>query len=233
MQFSELTLEKVILEVRYDTAYLFWDNSGKAMSLLQAKYPKLELRDAQISNVQSDWWDEGIVLNFNHQKADVTQDYPASLDVFKGVCAAVCGAVSDTFGVKSYSRAGVRYFFTYPLKSREAARDFFVQLGIVSLKPEGFKALGNGKIEEEQVMVRFEDEDRGYTFRFAHTPREVTIKVARPVQVQTDKFQKNVIVFDVDCFTKKRVEVPVFVPADFIRVNSKTIESSLLRLLGL
>lgn len=42
MQFSELVLEKVIQEVRYDTACLFWDNSGKVAAQITSKYPKFE-----------------------------------------------------------------------------------------------------------------------------------------------------------------------------------------------
>lgn len=233
MLFSELILEKVVLELRYDNAHLFWDNSGKAMMRIGAKYPKLEIVNAQISNVQSSLWDEGIVLNFNNLKADVTQDYPSSLETFKGVSSAVCEAVSEYFDVKSYNRIGVRYIFIYPLGSKEVARDFVLKLGLVALPPERLQPFGNVKTEEQQVMIRFEDEDRGYAFRLSHAPRDITLNISRPIVANTEKFQKNVVIFDLDCFTKKKVEAPVFVPADFIRITYKTVENNLLRLAGL
>jgi len=93
MQFSELTLEKVVLEVRYDNAFAFWDNSWKAMAMITGKFPKLELVNAQLSNVQSTWWAEGIVSNFSYVKADVTQDYSASLNIFKALSSVICDAV--------------------------------------------------------------------------------------------------------------------------------------------
>jgi len=82
-------------------------------------------------------------------------------------------------------------------------------------------------------MLRFEDDDRGYTVRLSHTPREITVNVSRPVTINSENFQKNVVAFDVDCYTKKKVEASAFVPADFIRVTYRTVEGNLLPLLGL
>ncbi|SRR6266404_4084967 len=233
MQFSELTLEKVILEARYNNAPLFWDNSGKAMSVLIRKYPKFELVNAQLSNVQSNWWDEAIVFNFNNQKADISQDYPASLETFKGVASAMCDAVREYLELRSYTRIGVRYILTYPLSSAEDARDFFLKLGLIAVPAERLQRFTKGKTEEQQVMIRFEDEDRGYAFRLSHTPREFSVKISRPIDVRTDKFKKNVIIFDVDCFTKKNVEAPAFSAPDFIRITFKTLENNLLAIVGL
>ena len=107
MQFSELILEKVILELRYDTAFLFWDNSGKVVAQIASKYPNFELINAQLSNVQWNWWDQGVTINFSHQKADVTQDFPSSLENFKGVCTALSASLSQYLEVSSYNRVGV------------------------------------------------------------------------------------------------------------------------------
>jgi hypothetical protein len=131
VQFSELILEKIIWEVRYDTAYLFWDNSGKLMMEITSKYPQFELRDAKLSNVQSDWWDEGLVLNFSHEKADLTQDFTTTLDNFKAVCGVLCGNISNIFGVKSFSRVGARYILSLPAKTREEARDLLSKMSPV------------------------------------------------------------------------------------------------------
>ena len=233
MQFSELTLEKAIWEVRYNTTYLFWDHSGSLMSQkLVAKYPQFELRDAKASNVQSDWWNEGLILNFSHEKADLTQDYPTNLDNFKGVCGVLCDAIKNVFEVKSFSRVGVRYIFLLPTKTREEARDLFLRMALLSVNADRLQPFGNGKIEEQQVMIRYEDDDRGYAL-IGPTQREPILKVGRPLVVDTGKFVKNAIAFDVDCYTKKPVDVPILIPSDFIRITYKTVENSLLPLLGL
>lgn len=233
MQFSELTFEKVIAEVRYSSNYLFWDNSGKTMTQIVEKYPRFELRDAQVSNVQSDWWSEGIVLNFNYQKADLTQDFPKNLDNFKGVCGALCDAIRDVLQVKSFDRVGVRYIQSLPMKSADDARDFFSKMALVSVSTEKLQPFGKGRVEEQQALIRYEDDSRGYTFRLSHTPRDVKLKINRPFVVDTGKFEKNAVIFDVDCYTKKPVEAPAFIPAEFVRVTHRTVENSLLPLLGL
>jgi uncharacterized protein (TIGR04255 family) len=233
MHFPELIFEKAVLEVRYPTNYLFWDNSGKTILKFIEKYPHFELRDAQLSNVQYDWWSEGMILNFNHQKADVTQDYPKTLDNFKNVSAALCDALKGGLEVKMYERIGCRYIFLLPMKTSEEARDLFLKLNLVSLKSEKLQHFLKGKIEEEQAVVRYEDDDRGYTFRFLHSQRELKLRVSRPVVVNTDNFHKNGVIFDVDCYTKKSVGASVFMPADFIRLTFRTVEENLLPLLGL
>ncbi|HSZ77196.1 MAG TPA: hypothetical protein VK775_07335 [Chthoniobacterales bacterium] len=233
MQFSELTLEKIILEVRYGISYLFWDNSGKVMMQISAKYPQFELRDAKLSNVQSDWWSEGIVLSFSHEKADVTQDYPANLDTFKGVCGVLCDTLRSAFEVRTFTRVGVRYIFILPTKSREEARDLVSKMALLSVKAERLRPFGNGKVEEQQVLIRYEDDDRGFLFRIGQIQREPQLKIARPFVVDTGKFTQNAILFDVDCYTRKPLDPPIFMPSDFIRVTHKTVESSLLPLLGL
>jgi hypothetical protein len=234
VQFSELILEKIIWEVRYDTAYLFWDHSGKFMMGIASKYPQFELRDAKASNVQADWWNEGLVLNFSHDKSDLTQDFPANLDTFKAVCGALCNNISNVFEVKSFSRVGVRYILSLPAKTREEARDLLARMALLPLKAERLQPFGKeGKLEEQQMLIRYEDDDRGYTFRIAQAQREPIVKVSRPLIVDTSKFVQSAILFDVDCYTKKLVEAPILMPADFIRVTHKTVENSLLPLLGL
>jgi len=233
MEFSELTLERAILEVRYPTTFLFWDNSGKTMSLVTQKFPKIELRDAQVSNVQSDWWEEGLTLNFNQTKADVTQDFPKNLDNFKMVCDELCEAIRNVLEVKSFGRVGVRYIFVFPRESIDAARDFFLRMSLVSLNAEKLQSFLKGEIEEQQTLVRYEDEDRGYAFRLSHTPRELSFRLSRPFTLDASRFHKNGIIFDIDCYTKKPLEAPAFVAKDFVRLTYRTIEEHLLSALGL
>ena len=203
------------------------------MSKLTEQFPQFELRDAQLSNVQADSASDGMTLNFNHKKADLTQDFPRNLDQFKNVSSMLSEVLRATLEVKSYERAGVRYILTLPMKSVEEARDFFLKLGLISVKPEKLQPFLKGKIEEEQVVIRYEDDSRGYTFRLSHSPRDVALKVPRPFTISAEKFHKNAVFFDVDCYTKKPVESPIFVAADFVRLTFRTVEENLLPLLGL
>jgi uncharacterized protein (TIGR04255 family) len=233
MLFSELTFEKVVLEVRYESAYVFWDNSGKTMRQITGKHPKLEMVNAQLSSVQSAWWDEGITFNFNNVKADLTQDYPTSLETFKAVSSSICDGLGEFLEVKSYTRVGIRYLYFCPFKSKEEARDFFLKLNLVSVPQDRLKLFGAVKIEEEMVMLRFEDEDRGFSVRLSNASREITFNISRPISANTEKFQKYVVMFDIDCYTKKKVEAAAFIPGDFVRITQRTVENNLLRLAGL
>ena len=128
MQFSELTFEKVVLEVRYDSAYVFWDNSGKTMRQITGKHPKLEMVNAQLSSVQSAWWDEGMTFNFNNVKADLTQDYPTSLETFKAVSASICDGLGEFLEVKSYTRGGYSISLFLPIQVKGGGARFLLEI---------------------------------------------------------------------------------------------------------
>lgn len=233
MQFADLTLEKIIMEVRYNQAFRYWDIAGKTMSLLVAKYPKIELRDAQISNVQSDWSDEGITINFNNLKLDVTQDFPKGLETFKGVSTALCEVVRQELDIKAFTRVGLRTIHSLPTKTAAEARELMEKTGLVRFDPDKLQHFGKGKIEETQALVRYESDDKGCSVRVTHTSRDIAMKVPRPFTLDLSKFNKEGLLLDVDFYTKKAVEGSVFSAPDFIRLNYRTLEQNLLSLVGL
>jgi hypothetical protein len=161
MLFSDMTLEKVIMEFRFDTTFLFWDNSGKALAKIVSKYPRFELRDAKLSNVNVDWWDEGISFNLSHERSDVTVDYPQSLDTYKGVADSMVQTLQDLLEVKVFKRVGLRFILAYPFESKDKARDFLAKLGVISYKPGALEHFVDGTVEEQQLMFRYEGKDRG------------------------------------------------------------------------
>lgn len=233
MLFADLTLEKIILEVRYNQSFLYWDNSGKAMASLVAKHPKIEIRDVQLSNTVSDWSEEGLTINFNNLKGDVTQDFPKSLETFKGVCATLCDALKEFLEVKAFSRIGLRIIHSLPTKTAAEARELMSKTNLVQVDASKLEPFGKGRVEERQTLIRYESEDKGCAFRISHASREVTVKIARPFIIDSSKFSKEALIVDVDFYTKKSVDVPVFVPADFIRLSYRTLEQNVIPFLGL
>ena len=69
LSLDEFTLERITFEVRYETAFLFWDNSGKVLADMARDYPKIQVTSASISSVLCDWMDEGLSSQFRQRES--------------------------------------------------------------------------------------------------------------------------------------------------------------------
>lgn len=231
MIFSNLVLERTIFEVRYEHGFLYWDNCGKALAEFLGRFPKFEIRNVSVSTTQSDWWEEGMTIEFSHARANVTQDYPGNLNKFKDVCDSLCRVVQTHLNVKAFTRVGARFIYVFPIKTKEEAKEAVTRISVISIDPEKIHPFGKDVVER-QLTLRVEDDDRGYTVRVANVTREFKGKLPKPFSVQTDRFHRHVVQFDVDSYTKKLVDSSIFMAADFIRTSERNIEENLMTLLG-
>ena len=232
MEFHELHLEKIIYEIRFESAYLFWDKSGEIMSNLTLKFPHFRLKNAQLSNVESLWAEEGIGVNFNNVKADVYQEFPESLDNFMLVTDALTSAIGDVLRIPSFTRVGVRFIWVYPAASKEDAVDLISKSTLICVDADKAKPFGS-RIVERNLHLRFEDEDRGCSVRVLNATRKAEVELPRFFAVDTSRYPKTVVSVDVDCYTKLAVPRPNLKPSDFIRANRKTIAANVLGLIGI
>jgi len=109
LSLDEFTLERITFEVRYETAFLFWDNSGKVLADMARDYPKIHVTNATISSVLCDWMDEGLALNFDSAKAYVTQDYPSKLSLFYEFTTRLTNLIQNYLKVQNFTRVGCRH----------------------------------------------------------------------------------------------------------------------------
>ena len=231
MLFSELKLEKIIFEARYEKGFLYWDNSGKALADIVSKFPEIEVQQVNVSNVQSVWPNEGITLNFNQLKADVTQDYPQSLETFKEVSSYLIRIVETHLKMRTFTRIGARYTFILPTNSEKEAQGIAAKSNLININLERLQPFGN-EVLDRQIVIRMEDESRGYLLNFSNQKREIALKLPKPLAIEASRFYPNVVMFDIDCYTKKLVDVSNLGVPDIIRVNLKTIEDNLFSLIG-
>jgi hypothetical protein len=231
--FSDLTLEKAIIEMRYSYNPIFWDSSGKVVLPILAKSPNFKLQDVKANNVQYGWWQEGLAFNFNHEKADVVQDFPANLDHFKTLCTDLNQALRNEMGVTAYSRIGNRFLYLLATKNSEAATELMEKIGMLRLDLAKLQPFGEGKIRSQNLSFTHEGDDKGFIFRMANISRQAEIQAPRPFAIDTSKFSTDGLLLDVDFFTKKPVDSITFAPKDFIRINQRTLEIGILPLLGL
>jgi hypothetical protein len=230
--FSALVLERMIFEIRYDLAFLYWDNSGKVIGDLLAKFPGFKPREVTPSVAAWDWLEESMTVTFSHLKADAAQDYPAKTEPFRSVCNELSSSVSRQLAVSTFSRIGVRLQFVLPAKDENSARDLMSLTHLVSADPKQYVAFGN-KLMEQNISLRIEDEGGGATLRVSNSKRELSVTASKVFPVDTKRFHPNGLVLDLDIYTKKRVGTEIFSASDFIRKAEKSAEENLMTFAGL
>jgi hypothetical protein len=226
---AELTFERITLEVRYETAFLFWDNSGKALAAVAHDYPKIQIRNANISNVLCDWMAEGLTFYFDNTKAYVIQDYPQKLALFHEFTGCLINQVRDYLKVQNYTRVGCRHIHSLSTKSGEEANGLMRTAKAWPVEDERLKPFGT---QVTECMIRIEDDDRGSTLHISKMPRKITLEVTRPFVLETSGFDPDAIVIDVDAYTKKIVAAPELDVRDFVTATIKNTDQNLFKFLG-
>lgn len=230
--FSNLVLERKIFEVRYETAFLFWDNSGKLVGDLIGKFPKFKVREVTPANVIWEWLDEGIAFSFSQLKADVTQEFPEKSEPFKSVCETLSSLIAKHLAVSSFTRTGVRLLFVLPARNEDTALELVKETHLSSMDAKRFMPFGD-KIMEQHFGLRIEDEDGGAWIRVGNVKREFSTNLSRAFPIDSKRFNPCVLSIDLDSYTKKLVDTDIFSPVDFIRKVEKNAEENLMTLVGL
>jgi hypothetical protein len=232
MLFSQLHLERIVFELRYDAGYLYWDHSGRVLYDMIGQFPKFEVRAVQLAGTQAEWTEEGLVFNFNNEKLDITQNEVGSVKLFKEVSAHLCSVIFTHLKLKTFTRAGVRFFYVYPTKSKDEADKLLSTSKLFCAETKETEPFG--RIVERELMLRIEGENRGYAIRLSAATRQVIRSgIAKPLSINTDKFHSNVVILDVDSYTKKAGDVAILSVPDFIRTSERTLEENLIPLVGI
>ena len=226
---ADLTLERITIEVRYETAFLFWDNSGKVLAEMANGYADLEVRNVSVSNVGCDLWAEGLSLSFDSEKAYVIQEHPEKLGTFYEFTTRLFNLIQKHLQVQTFTRVGCRPVHSYRTKSPEEAATLMRKALGRAAEDDHLKPFGTDVTE---VTIRVEDESRGHTVHVSNMPRKVPIKVARPFILDVSGFDSEAIVLDVDAYTKKIVVAPQLDVHDFVAAPLKNVDVNLFSLFG-
>lgn len=226
---ADFTLERVTVEVRYDTAFLYWDNSGKVLAEMAKGYADLQIRNVNLSNVACDLWTEGLSLYFDSEKAYVSQEYPDKLDTFCEFTTRLLNLIQKHLQVQTFTRVGCRPVHSFHMKSPEEATALMRKVTGRAAEDDRLNPFGT---EITEVLLRVEDESRGHTLHVSNMPRKVPIKVSRPLALDVSGFDTEAIVLDVDAYTKKIVVGPQLDVRDFVAATLKNINGNLFILFG-
>ncbi len=213
MKISEFTLQKAILEVRYEPAYLHWDRAGSIWQTLSQQWRGLEMSSVEPNATIFKWknmYDFGVRI----ERATVTVHFPGPTlgDEEYKVFDNFIQVVSSTLEFGEFSRIGFRAIFEKLYTSEKDASAELAELGI--LKPPAGKHFGiSGDLTILSFDARWEGEELGSRVRVGTNKEEIDFDPPPGIDGLKPLHTSRInIMYDVDYFTTASTSVGQFKP---------------------
>ncbi len=217
MKISEFTLQKAILEVRYEPAYLHWDRAGSMWQTASQEWRGLEMSSAEPNRTVFKWKN---MYEFSAlvERANVNVLFPGSTLEDEGykVFDKFIELVASALKISDFSRIGFRTIFQKPCESEKDASAQLLSLGL--LKPPEGKHFGiSGDITRLSFDARWEGEELGSRVQIFTQKEETDFDPPPGIdELKSVHTSKNLITYDVDYFTTASTSVGQFKPLKWI-----------------
>jgi len=217
MDISEFKLQKIILELRYDPAYLIWDNIGAMWHAASKEWRGLEMSSAD-PNATVFKWKNLYELGVYTERARVMAQHPgAALDeevyqVFDKFVEMVVSALE----IDEFSRIGLRSIFYKDCGSEDEAINQMLSLGLLN-PPKGMHFGVDGNFTNLSYDARWVGDEIGAKVLVATQSEEISFDPPPGLDELPSLHKKRDLLFyDVDYFTTGSTAVGLFSPLEWV-----------------
>lgn len=231
---SKLLLEQMIFEVRFEHAFLYWDNSGKIFNEILKGWPTatVETVSTQEAKIIIKNKDEDLTLTFSPHQINFTQSFPGGIKAMGEFADYALPIISKQLDVHLFTRIGNRFIYVNKVDDVQASIALLKKTGFFSIPEDKFKNIGTSLKNPVVKFTAVRDDDIGYTFNMAHVSRKLEIKVPKPIKYDASAFITDGLLVDIDFHTLKPVEGGNVRVHELLKKNKKDIEYFIGELLG-
>ncbi len=211
LDLSKFKLQKVVLEIRYDPAFLLWDNAGTVWFTLRSKFPAQRLKTAQ-PNQQIMSLSKDLEGTTELDRAFLQGTFPAQdLEAFRAAADIFFSCIIRQLDITDLSRVGMRLIYEKTFESRREASDYVLTCK-PSLQRDGkfFNAEG-GKVLDPEFFLRWEGDAIGCSVKVFSV--EQRIQVGTPSEfpeVTPIDVTRNSAILDIDYYAHASMPVSKF-----------------------
>lgn len=208
LSISDFVLRGMSFEVRYPTAYLFWDRAGQIAEDLRSRYPAMRLASAEpgktvfaIAKQEVSWQlDRLVILDFGPGSSQAIDDF------FK-ICEDCFAITIDNLGITELSRVGIRPTFIRSFSSKEEAAAKLAEAAILHI-PDGKQFNVDPIATYPEYSIRREGEKFGYYLRaYAETFRQNFESPPQWRGTVPETKEEHALMLDVDYYTRASMQV--------------------------
>ncbi len=176
LDLGQFKLQRAILEIRFDAAYLLWDRAGAISGSLQKLFPNLKVPSANPAQ-QRFKLNDNTQLSVELDKANIVSFFPpTNLDVFREAAGKVMPIIIDVLDRKTLTRIGFRVFYEKKFATKSEAAQYVVQC-MPSLQRTGKHFNIEGEVRDPSFTLRWEGETTGclVALQAVHAKLEVDV----------------------------------------------------------
>lgn len=232
MKISEFVLQRALLEIRYDPAYLHWDRAGELWRTAAKQWPGLKNTKAEPNSTAFKWknrYEFGALV----ERAHVSSTYPQEfLDEFYEVIDVFIGFVVGTLEIENFNRIGFRIGFIKKYESLQEAIASFIDLGLLDV-PEGKQFGIDGSIVSPSYQVGWEGDELGVTVRVNVVTEKVDFDVSPGLRdIKSVHYEDYTLVYDVDYHTTASTSVGQLKPLEWAKSIMRVVRRDAANYLG-
>lgn len=225
MLFSDLLLSKVILELRYNEGFLYWDKCGATILDIKRKFPewKWEITSAELTIFKNPKRNMEFVFNINSIR--FIQNEVDNLNQFKKTTGEIIPLIVEKLEIKKLSRVGNRYQYVFPVENPEQSMEIIQNSPLVEVPKEKLNLFGE-KSTKTAFVVHIENEKLQYRIENATIEK---IEVPANIKLNERFNPKYALRIDVDIATVNEVNASDFDCSNFIQSNKQFLEHNLIK----
>jgi len=219
--FSDLKMNRCVLEIRYPKGHLYWDVCGKCILEINEQtnenidFLRLEPDECILKFVEN----PKAQASFGVKHMTMTGNELRNAKLFKENGPLIFETVKKHLGIKQLSRVGFRMFYVLPKDSLEEAEKFVDNTSFYSLDVSRFEGFGN-KVEAKQPVVTVSDGKTNVRIRLDAAKRTDS---ENPEVEVTEYSPRYAVLLDFD-FYVENLNVSDFDLQDFIHQAEKKVK---------
>lgn len=240
LEFSELILENVTLELRFNDGYSYWDNCGRIWwEIIQLFSGSVKVETVNTDNAVIIFDDdkENIKLSFSPNNIIYSATDPIfDIECFKSFVNNSISILCEQMKISDFTRIGHRFIFVYPCQVEEID-EYISQINrVVDNNQIAAKILTESeeKIKRKEFVVRYETEDFGFRIVTCGGKKGIRSRYPRSfvssptVEKCVIKKDQHLFVVDFDFYTLKALSITNYDAVSFFNSVYEKAERYLL-----
>lgn len=226
MNFDDLRLEQVVLELRYDLGYRYWDKCGETIIEIGQAFPEWKWKELRPDGtLLVNQKNEDMFLFFSWEAIRLVQNEVQNLNQFKNYCGELPRIITKCLSIENYRRVGNRFWYIYKVEDFENGQVVLNRSKLLEI-PESKTELFGDRIKARSFTIIFEKNDFNIRL-FVDVFKREDADIPKKLKYSEEFHPKYMIRYDVDIYTEKSVKVDSFDCGEFLQKNKNLIASNL------
>jgi hypothetical protein len=208
---SDFKLQRLVVEIRYEPAFLLWDKAGSIGVELRNRFPATKVRIVQ-PNQQQFSLDKKFAAGVQFDRTFLQGVYPAhNLEDIRTTSEAFFPIVIGALKISDLSRIGLLGVYEKRFESRELASEFVLKCQPSLRRGGKFFNVDGAKILDPEFFLRWEGDTMGCSIKLHSLEQRIEVEVPAELDdIQPIDTKRNVALLEIDYYAHSSTPISKF-----------------------